>query len=338
MTSQKTIHNINMTTDLFSRSITYLRLSLTDHCNLRCQYCSPGTDKKKLANTDLLSYEELIRIVTIAVQMGIKKVRLTGGELMVRRNIISFIRQLGKIEGLNDIRITTNGTLLAPHLEELQAAGVKKLNISLDTLKPEKFQQITGANLFSKVWESIQKAKTLGFSPIKINIVAMKDVNDDEIMDFGRLSQKEPFQIRFIEFMPMGKDTIWNKDRYISTESIKKILSQIGELSRVSSEKSAGPARIFRFAGAKGSLGFISPISNHFCEKCNRLRITSNGKLRSCLLTDKETNLKKIIRSNCSDNDIKQALIKTILQKPKGHTMVEKEIENCHGQMSRIGG
>jgi len=324
--------------DMFDRSISYLRLSLTDQCNLRCLYCTPKTITDKLDNVELLSYEELLRVVRLAVEMGVKKIRLTGGEPLVRRDITTFIRGLAEIAGLDDIRLTTNGVLLPEYAEELYRAGIRKLNISLDTLRPERFREITGGDLFDRVWRGINTVREMGFAPIKINVVAMNGINDDEFLDFARLSLTEPYQIRFIEFMPMGKDSAWDKAKYISADTIKDRLETLGPLQPLETGGMEGPARVYQFEGAKGKIGFISPISHHFCDKCNRLRLTSEGKLRSCLLTDRETDLKGIIRNGGSDADIRNALLATILNKPKGHTLNEKESGSCHGRMSRIGG
>lgn len=327
-------------TDLFARTISYLRVSLTDQCNLRCVYCSPKEISEKLTCTELLRYEEILRVIKVAVQLGIRKVRLTGGEPLVRKNVISFIDRLAAIPQLDDIRLTTNGVLLEQLGEELYRTGIRKLNISLDTLQRDRYEKITGVDLFNRVWKGIEKVQEIGFAPIKINIVALKGVNDDEFVDFARLAMTTSLKIRFIEFMPIGKETIWGKENYISSADIKEMLRPLGELKAVKGAHMDGPAQIFRLKGAEGegSIGFISAISHKFCDKCNRLRLTSEGKLRSCLLSDSETDLKRILRAGGSDEDIKQALIKTILDKPKGHTILEEDGLNCHGRMSRIGG
>ncbi|HIJ78849.1 MAG: GTP 3',8-cyclase MoaA [Desulfobulbaceae bacterium] len=325
-------------TDMFSRSISYLRISLTDHCNLRCLYCTPQGDGAKLLSGELLSFEEILRLVRLAVSLGIKKVRLTGGEPLVRHGILDFIRRLAQIEGLDDIRLTTNGVLLADYAEDLYAAGIRKLNISLDTMRPERFKEITGVDAFAKVWAGIQRAKELGFSPIKLNVVALRGVNDDEFLDFARLSLTEALQVRFIEFMPIGAASIWDKKNYISSKEIMARLETLGELLPVEARRMDGPARVYRFAEAKGGIGFISPISHHFCERCNRLRLTSEGKLRSCLLSDKETDIKTILRSGASDEEVVKVIVDTIINKPKGHNLSEGKGGSCHGSMSRIGG
>lgn len=325
-------------TDMFARSITYLRISLTDQCNLRCLYCKPKDLRDKLQSSELLSYEELLRVASLAVSMGIKKVRLTGGEPLVRKGIATFIKKLAAIPKLDDIRITTNGVLLKDFAEIIYQSGIRKINVSLDTLRQQRYQQITGADRFHEVWGGIQLAKKCGFSPIKINMVAIRGFNDDELLDFAKLTFSEPFQVRFIEFMPIGSSSVWKEEHYISAQEIRERLAVLGPLEPVRSGKMDGPAKVYQFKDAVGSVGFISPISNHFCDKCNRLRLTAEGMLRSCLLTDRETSLKALLRNGCSDDDVKKALVETILNKPKGHALAGSEKASCHGQMSRIGG
>lgn len=331
---------------MFSRSISYLRLSLTDRCNLRCMYCVTEKDAvngpTKLQHDDLLTYEELLRFVRVAVSMGITKVRLTGGEPLVRRNVLGFIRDMAAIEQLTDIRLTTNGVLLARYAEELLAAGITKVNVSLDTLKPERFASITGVDCFETVWKGLQRALEIGFQPVKVNVVAMRHINDDEIGDFVRLSQTMPLQIRFIEFMPIGESSRWNDETFISTDEIKQRLEAYGELIAEPRQLADGPAQVFHVgADSVGSIGFISPMSHHFCDQCNRLRLTSAGGLRSCLLHDEEVDLRTILRHGGSDADIRQAIVQAVRNKPQGHQL-EQRLKNsgnsCHGQMSRIGG
>jgi cyclic pyranopterin phosphate synthase len=324
--------------DTFARSISYLRVSLTDHCNLRCLYCTPKGAGEKLAGGELLTFEEILRVIRLAVEMGIRKVRLTGGEPLVRRGVLGFIRNLTGIAGLEDIRLTTNGVLLPEMAEELYRAGIGKLNISLDTLRPERYREITGADRFARVWAGIRLARELGFDPVKINVVVLKGVNDDELLDFGRLTLTEPYQVRFIEFMPMGRSTAWSRDRCISSGEIRERLAAIGPLVPGKGGNADGPASVYRYEGAIGSLGFISPISHQFCDRCNRLRLTSEGRLRSCLLSDEEIDLKAVLRGGGSTAAIKEALLQATLNKPKGHQLAENGFRNCHGQMSRIGG
>lgn len=332
--------------DLFSRTISYLRLSLTDRCNLRCMYCVTEEESEgcltKLSHDELLTYEELLQVVRVAVTMGITKVRLTGGEPLVRRNVMQFIRALTHIEGLDDVRITTNGVLLEQFGPELFAAGVTKVNISLDSLRPERVQSITGVDCFDQVWRGIETVLVLGFAPVKLNMVAMRHINDDEILDFAQLSQQLPLQVRFIEFMPIGESTRWNADTFISTDEIMARIQTLGDLIPLQKGRNDGPAQVFRLGEkAAGSLGFISPLSHHFCNRCNRLRLTSAGALRSCLLHDDEVDLRAVLRNDPTDAAIREALLTAIRNKPRGHQLEERmrrSGSDCHGRMSRIGG
>jgi len=297
-----------------------------------------------LQQADLLSYEEMLKVVRICVEMGMNKLRLTGGEPLVRRGILNFIHQLSSLKNLKEVRLTTNGVLLSDYAEQLFAGGVRQLNVSLDSLQPDKFFSITGRDYFAKVWKGLIKARDLGFK-IKINVVAMKGVNDDEFNDFARLSLAEPFQVRFIEFMPLGEKSSWKREQFIRAEDIKNTISTIGRLIPFKNNRDEGPARMYELkdsSGRKGAVGFISPISHHFCDQCNRLRLTSEGKLRACLLNDKETDLKTLLRNGASDGVIRESIRQTILNKPKGHTLEDDMRKGgkpvCIGQMSQIGG
>lgn len=339
--------------DQFSRTITYLRLSLTDRCNLRCMYCMPQEEQgrddqvktgKLLNHIELLSYEELLRVVRLAVSLGMNKLRLTGGEPLVRKGILEFIQQLFLLEGLTEVRLTTNGVLLAEYAQRLFDAGVRHLNVSLDTLIPEKFTKIAGKDAFTSVWDGLLEAKRLGFK-IKLNVVAMRGINDDEFVDFARMAVEQPFQVRFIEFMPVGDKSTWQKEQFISSAEVKALISTIGTLTPFQTRHGEGPARMYDLQtpnGNKGAVGFISPISHHFCDQCNRLRLTSEGKLRACLLNDKETDLKLLLRGGASDEELISSIRKTIIDKPQGHVLSKEfdgeERKSCSGQMSRIGG
>jgi GTP 3',8-cyclase len=339
--------------DQFSRTISYLRLSLTDRCNLRCLYCMPEEEQDKdgqvktgkfLRHSELLSYEELLRVVRLAVSLGMNKLRLTGGEPLVRKGVLEFIHQLFRLEGLTEVRLTTNGVLLAEYAERLYGEGIRHINVSLDTLVREKFIKITGKDYLPKVWNGLFAAKHLGFR-IKINVVAMKGVNDDEFKDFARLAIEQGFQVRFIEFMPVGDKSNWAKNQFISSEEIKALIAEVGTLRPFRKNHGEGPARMYELdnhAGKIGAVGFISPISHHFCDECNRLRLTSEGKLRSCLLNDRETDLKSLLRSGASDMELVATIRQTILDKPQGHTLQRDlavtERPSCAGRMSRIGG
>ncbi len=299
------------------------------------------TKNKFLQPLDLLRYEELLRIVRIAVSLGMNKLRLTGGEPLIRKGIIGFIQTLNEIEGLDQVRLTTNGVLLAEKAQILYDSGIRHINVSLDTLKAERFQYIAGKNLFEKVWQGILMAHALGMR-IKINVVAMRGINDDECIDFAKLALKYPFKVRFIEFMPVGIESSWQKDQFIGAGEIQEKISHLGKLKPYKVRYSSGPARMFELTtpeGYSGSVGFISPLSHHFCDQCNRLRLTSEGKLRACLLSDNEVDLKSIIRSGGSDQSIMHSIRQTILHKPQGHRLQDAENRmGCAGHMSRIGG
>jgi GTP 3',8-cyclase len=305
---------------------------------------SPVKSQKILSHDELLNYEELLRIVNATVRLGMNKLRLTGGEPLVRRGVMGFIDELSRIEGLNEIRLTTNGVLLQEKAKMLYEKGIRHLNISLDTLKADKFQIITGRDHFKKVFDGIHSAMDLGFK-IKLNIVAMRGVNDDEFLDFGKFALENPLQVRFIEFMPVGEKNSWKKKQFISAKDIQKMLEPLGEFTSIQRKGVQGPARMFSLKtadGAEGRVGFISPISNHFCDQCNRLRLTSEGRLRSCLLHDMETDVKKLIRGNCSEHELEEAIKQAIMNKPQGHIINEtsegKKSDSCQGSMSRIGG
>ena len=337
--------------DQFARTISYLRLSITDRCNLRCMYCLPNTDDETsshlktldvLQHQDLLTYEELLRFVRVAVSMGMSKVRLTGGEPLIRRGVLGFIRSLSAIEGLEQIRLTTNGVLLQESAVALYDAGIRQLNISLDTLQPEKFARITGRDFFHKVWQGIETARDLGFF-VKLNVVAMRGVNDDEFGDFALLALSEPIQVRFIEFMPVGERNGWDRNLFVAAADIQSIIGEAGVLTPKEGQRSEGPARVFGLTDSRGrqvSVGFISPISHHFCDSCNRLRLTSEGRLRSCLLSDQETDIRGILRGGGADDTLREAIRLTILHKQKGHTIQEdlNGVPRIQGRMSQIGG
>ncbi|GAQ94288.1 cyclic pyranopterin phosphate synthase [Thermodesulfovibrio aggregans] len=303
--------------DSFNRKIDYLRISVTDRCNLRCIYCMPEEGiKNLLPHDEILSYEEILQIIKVATTIGISKIRITGGEPLLRKNIESFIERVSRVDGIKDIGITTNGVLLKKYAKVLHEAGLKRVNVSLDSLDQNKFRNITRLGSLKEVLEGIEEAQRVGLNPVKINVVVMRGINDDEIEKFAMWSMEVPYQIRFIEFMPIGHNN-WKKELFISTEEIKnKIESTVGSLMPVQIKKS-GPAEYFMLEGAKGLIGFISPLSTHICVRCNRLRLTPEGKLRLCLFSDKEIDLKGALRGGASEDEIRQILIKAVQLKPQ---------------------
>ncbi|MCX7723634.1 MAG: GTP 3',8-cyclase MoaA [Thermodesulfovibrio sp.] len=304
--------------DKFDRNINYLRISVTDRCNLRCIYCMPEEGiSKLLPHSEILSYEEILKIVEIGVDLGITNIRITGGEPLLRKGIVSFIERLAKTEGIKDIGMTTNGILLKKFAKALYTAGLKRVNISLDSLDKDKFRTITRVGSIDEVLEGIEEADKVGLKPIKVNVVVMRGINDDEIERFAFWSKEVEYQIRFIEFMPIGPNA-WKRELFISKDEIKeRIEKKVGRLIPVQVKKS-GPAEYFMLEGAKGLLGFISPLTTHICVRCNRLRLTAEGKLRPCLFSDKELDLKKLLRSKASREQIRDMILRTIHLKPQG--------------------
>ncbi|HEJ83235.1 MAG TPA: GTP 3',8-cyclase MoaA [Desulfobacteraceae bacterium] len=336
MTTQK---NKNILVDNNNRVINYLRLSITDRCNLRCIYCMSEEGIDFLDHAHILRYEEILHLVRLSVQKGIRKVRLTGGEPLVRKGFTGFLKRLNNVEGLKEITLTTNGVLLKDFAPDIKACGVHRVNISLDTLKRERFARITGRDLFDQVWEGILEAERLGFEPIKINVVAMKGINDDEIRDFARLTLKKPYHIRFIEQMPVGADSNWTPDKFLPILDIYNIIRDIGNLKPIHKRNALdGPARRYVLEGAKGEIGLIGALSNHFCTICNRLRMTAEGHLRSCLFSEQEIDIKTPLRKGAGDDELLRLLEKAIQEKPKGHDLTGPGLKNCARPMSSIGG
>jgi cyclic pyranopterin phosphate synthase len=325
--------------DSFGRKMTYLRLSVTDRCNLRCFYCMPQADFNWMPHHNILRFEEIVRLVKVLALQGVRKIRLTGGEPLVRRDVIRLMEGISNLEGVEELCLTTNGVELSRLAESIFSLGVRHINISLDTLKRERFQAITGRDLFDNVWDGIQKCVSLGFSPIKINFVMMKGKNDDEITDFALLSAKFPIEVRFIEFMPVGKDSNWGAGYFLSSDQAKKgIEERLGRLEPEERTKNSGPAERYSLQGGKGTIGFISPLSHRFCRECNRLRITADGRLRLCLFSDKEVLLRDMLRSQISDGELAEFLSGAVMRKPARYLVQEQEVPSCDRQMSSIGG
>jgi GTP 3',8-cyclase len=328
--------------DKFDREINYLRVSITDRCNLHCNYCRPKEGISLKGHDDILRYEEIIKVVSIAVKMGLIKVRVTGGEPLLRRGFIDFLAELNGIEGLQDISLTTNGILLEKFAERIYRAGVHRINISLDSLDKVKYARITNGGDLDAVFRGIAKAAEVGFSPIKINTVALKDFNEDEVLAFARLAVDKPFQVRFIELMPVGQAGSDNDEDYLPAGQIIQKIKSRYELEPLAGKKnkSDGPAKIFKIKGGCGEIGVINPVSSHFCATCNRLRLTADGKLRACLLNDEEIDLRKALRENSSDAELEKVIREAILLKPKQHDLActDGHLKKCHREMSSIGG
>ncbi|MHC1742278.1 MAG: GTP 3',8-cyclase MoaA [Syntrophobacteraceae bacterium] len=324
-------------TDGCKRRIDYLRLSITDRCNLRCTYCMPTEGIPKLFHDDMLRYEEILRLARIVVGMGITKVRITGGEPLVRKDVLVLCRAIAQIPGLESLSLTTNGVLLADYADELAGAGIQRVNVSLDTLNRDKFQAITRRDALQDVWRGIEAADRAGLRPVKLNVVVMHGINDDEIEDLARLTLSHSYHVRFIEFMPFKSDDF--ERRYLSCEEILTRLRAMGTLDDATSRHSNGPARYFRLRGGMGKIGLISPISHHFCPACNRLRLTSDGKLRTCLFASVETDLRTKMREGASDDVLVRCILDAVAVKPKQHELDSEVFRKCIGRpMVSIGG
>lgn len=328
--------------DKYKRNINYLRVSITDRCNLRCTYCRPKEGISLKGHEDILRYEQILRVVGQAVKMGFIKVRITGGEPLVRRGFVEFVQRLKKIEGLEDISLTTNGILLERFAKDIFAAGVKRINISLDSLDADRFREITGGGNLDDVLRGIDAADKAGFAPIKINTVVIRGFNDDEALEFARLAMKKPYQIRFIELMPVSMVNINQPREFMpNAELLKRIQKHFRlEESEKKKQSADGPARIFSLAGGAGEIGFINPVSDHFCSTCNRLRLTADGKLRACLLNESEVDLKKALARNCSDEELAGLIGRAIMLKPEKHDLdcTDRNLKKCYRDMSDIGG
>ena len=311
--------------DRFGRDITYLRISVTDLCNLRCKYCMPESGVKSLCHSDILSIEEIVEIVKVASKNGIKKIRLTGGEPLVRRGFINLCKQISKIDEIEDIAITTNGVYLKEMADELFENKVRRINFSLDTLIKEKYNDITRRNDFDKTMESLFYAIKKGFK-VKINVVLIGGFNDDEIEDFVNLANDYDLEVRFIELMQIGETANWSKDKFVSN---KIVLEKVPELEF---DGVSGVAKIYKIKGQKGRIGLISPISCSFCEDCNRIRLTSDGKLKPCLHSKDEINLKGL-----SGEELEEVFKRGIFEKPEKHHLEDGKSESAR-DMNKIGG
>jgi len=325
--------------DSFRRTVKYMRVSLTDRCNLRCNYCMPAWGNHWMEKDTLLSYDEMLRVIRLSAKRGVYKIRVTGGEPLVRKGCVDFIRQVGQVEGITEVAMTTNAILLKDHAQDLYDAGLRHLNISLDSLNAEKFAAITRGNQLDRVWEGIQEAVKVGFPSIKINAVAQKGVNDDEFVDFVNLTRDMRIDMRFIEFMPVSDWNNWQQ-KYISIDEIQKLITDgVGELIPVyDGDAAAGPAENFRIPGYVGRVGFIHAISNHFCDTCNRVRLTADGKIRPCLFGKIEVDFREAIRGGASDEELNELFDEVLQIKPDAHNINMSSPEKMLTSMTAIGG
>lgn len=323
--------------DIYGRTIDYLRISVTDRCNYRCVYCMPPEGVTALAHADVLTYEEIVRLVAVASRVcGISRIRLTGGEPLVRNGIAGLVAQIAALPGIKDLAMTTNGSLFAAQAESLKRVGLKRVNISLDTLDPARYRTVTGGGSLEPVLAAVEQAVALDFQPVKINAVLTAALQRDDVEQLYQLVMRLPVVVRFIEYMPIGRQTVAPG---LSVMAVRSLLTQLGgELTEAPAMTGGGPARNYRLAGAAGAVGFITPLSEHFCSKCNRLRLTADGRLKPCLLSETEIGVREILRSGADDAALATVLTEAAGRKPRGHTLTPTYHEGFHRQMSQIGG
>ena len=336
---------MNKLIDNLGREISYLRVSITDRCNYRCIYCKPEEQFEFIPHEEILRYEEIVEIIEEAVNLGVTKVRITGGEPLARKGVVDFIKKLREIKKLEDISLTTNSFFLSEYAEKLKDAGLNRVNISLDSLQEEKYKKITRGGSLEKALKGIDSALKAGLLPTKINTVLIRGINDDEVEDFVRLTLGRPLNIRFIEFMPSGEELKDNyRNKFISVLEIKESLAEKYSFRPIDINSGNGPAKYYQIKGGQGTIGFITALSQHFCETCNRIRLTSEGKLRPCLFSNKEVDIKQAIRNAKTDDKIIRSKIirnnieEAINIKPEGHKLNKKFSNRDFFNMSKIGG
>ncbi len=324
--------------DACGRTTTYLRVSVTDRCNLRCIYCMPPEGVPWQPREAILSYEEIACLVAVGAEMGLRQVRLTGGEPLVRPHLPRLVGQLAQIPDIEEISLTTNATLLARYADDLVKAGLSRVNVSLDTLRPDRFRQITRWGDIDEVWRGIQAAEAVGLTPIKINTVIIRDQNDDEVIELAALSLDRAWHIRFIEWMPLGSVSGRQTSGFLSASQIReRLVNHFGRLTPDRPAAGNGPARTFKLPGSLGSIGFITPVSQHFCDTCNRLRLTADGKLRPCLLSDQEVDVRQALRGGAGPEELQQLYRLALQIKPEGHALALGDRPQMR-LMGQIGG
>ena len=328
--------------DSFGRLHNNLRISVTDRCNIRCFYCMPAEDVQFMDKSELLTFEEIERFVRVAVPLGIDKLRLTGGEPLVRRDLHRLVARLATIPGVKDIGLTTNGIFLADQAKGLYDAGLRRINVSLDALTAESFKKFTRRDGFENVIEGIKAAQRVGFDPVKVNAVSVRGFSENEIVPFGHFARETGVEVRFIEYMPLDADNAWERSKVLFAHEIIETLSASIMPLKPMSDKSAGghggPATDFEFEDGIGRIGFIASISQPFCMSCNRIRITADGKLRNCLFSHDETDVRGLLRSDASDDRITAAIRSSVASKKEGHEINTARFIQPDRPMYSIGG
>ena len=324
--------------DSFNRPITYLRISVTDKCNLRCVYCMPERGLPWLPKADILSYEEIVELVQAAASAGVRAVRISGGEPLIRRNLDRLVAAVNAVPGIEDISLSTNALLLEEQIDSLAAAGLRRINVSLDTLDATRFERIARRPGLDRVLRGIDAAIERGIAPVKINVVVMRGENDAEIEAFAQWTRERAVYVRFIELMPVHENLGIAREAYMSSDEILDRVQSIGELRPVTGPGGNGPARYFAFDGAPGAIGVISPLSHDYCERCNRVRLTADGRLRLCLFGDYEIDLRTPLRAGAGGEEIVRLLQSAMFIKPERHHLKLGETASRMRAFSEIGG
>jgi GTP 3',8-cyclase len=324
--------------DAHGRTISDLRVSVTDRCNFRCQYCMPAEGLAWLEREEILRFEEIERLVSLLAQMGVTDVRLTGGEPLVRRDFPALARMLSAIQGVEDLSLTTNGYLLERDADALAGAGITRVNVSIDSLQRDRFYEMTRRDSLPQVLRGLEAvARHPGLRPIKVNAVAMRDFTEQEALPFAEFARGHDFEVRFIEFMPLDGDGAWTEDQVLTGEELRRIIDPVHPLEELPREPSA-TARVFRFADGRGQIGFINPVSEPFCSDCNRIRLTADGKLRTCLFSMHETDLREPLRAGASDDELEAVIRDAVWRKELKHRVGERGFRPPARTMSAIGG
>jgi cyclic pyranopterin phosphate synthase len=328
-----------MLRDKFGREIQDLRISVTDRCNFSCVYCKSADPKNYFPHRDLLTWEEFLRLSRVLVAMGIRKIRVTGGEPLLRPGIVDFIACLHRLDGLTDLALTTNGYLLPEMAQELAAAGATRVTVSLDSTNPEKFAKITRTpRSYEKVMAGVDAALEAGLRPVKVNIVLVRGFNDDEIVEFARLARRRNILVRFIEFMPLDGDHAWKRESVVTAKEIVDTIQPVFPLVEIPRRSPSETALRYRFADGHGELGIIAPVSIPFCGQCSRIRVTADGKLRTCLFSLREHDVRHLVRNGATDHDIARFMEKAVHQKEPGHRINEPDFVQPSRTMVYIGG
>jgi len=326
--------------DSYGRRIRNLRVSVTDRCNFRCVYCMPAEGLAWLPKGDILTYEEIERLVRIALRIGVEEIRLTGGEPLVRRDLPELVRRLAPLQGLKSLSLTTNGYLLKEQARGLAEAGLRRINVSLDTLDHAKFYTLTRRDSLPKVLEGLAEIERYPqVAPIKINAVAIRGFSEGEVLEFARLARRKPYEVRWIEYMPLDADQTWTKDDVLNGAELKAIIEQEFPLVPVGGLDPSSTSRVYRFAdGVPGTIGFINPVSEPFCAQCDRIRLTAEGAFRTCLFSTVETDLRAPLRAGASDDEVEQLIRAATWEKELKHYIGDKSFKRANKSMSMIGG